>query len=122
MLISDLYLGVGVLFLFIILFQYWYYTNSINPKKQFIDDIKQIDQNGDGVISRKELKYYLTRLEEHKSSISMTWKDFGLSMCGGFISGCLIGLIQGNIHHGLAMGIMLGLVNPISVSITRRLF
>jgi hypothetical protein len=97
------------------------YFKVISPKKNIIDDIHTIDINGDGIVSRKELKYYLSRIEEEKNTNYLTSSDFIKSGVGGLIRGFLMGCILFDIEGGVTLGIMLGVLNPIISGVTKLL-
>lgn len=110
-----------MLFVISLVLQYYYFSKR-STDKRFIDDIKKIDMNDDGVISRKELKFYLSRMEDEKLDKNMTLKDFGRSITGGVIRGFLMGLLLFDWEGGLTLALILGMINPLILASERMLF
>jgi hypothetical protein len=83
---------------------------------------KNIDKNGDGYISKSELKIYLDAIERGKNNKKVRKNELMKSVFGGAVRGFLMGFILGNLEGGLAMGLVLGCVNPLLTSTEKLLF
>ncbi len=95
-----------VLILFIVIVSIWYENQTQNP-------VQVLDLDGDGKISKSELKYYLTKLEENKKKKYITRSDIFQNIFSGLVRGILMGLILDDMEGGFTLALMLGLINPI---------
>ncbi len=95
-----------VVVLFVIIISFWYENQTQNP-------VQILDLDGDGKISKTELKYYLLQLEENKKKKAITRSDIFQNVFSGLVRGVLMGLILDDMEGGFTLAIMLGLINPI---------
>lgn len=84
--------------------------------------IKTLDFDGDGKVSRAELKYYLEllRLEEQRKQTD--WNSVKKQILGGIMRGFLMGVILSDLDGGLALAFVLGTVNPLIHTMEKSLF
>lgn len=107
---KDLSIGsIVVLFIFVII-EIYYFTDDVDYRELALKDL---DLNGDGKVSRSELKYYLTEVEKKKKNKQIFTSDLKKSIAGGVVRGFLMGLILNSFEGGLVLGLILGVLNPI---------
>lgn len=84
------------------------------------DALYQLDQNGDGVVSRAELKHYLQLARQptyQKQKIRSA--EITRSMLMGAFRGLLMGLVLKDLEGGFALAFVSGLMNPVMVGAER---
>jgi hypothetical protein len=115
--IGDLSTGAVILLIVVLVIQIYLYYESDE-----IDRLDSLDFNKDGIITRKELKYYLILLENQKKKKSIKLHDIKKNILSGFVRGLLMGLILNNFEGGITLGITLSILNPLISSTEKTLF
>jgi len=108
--LGDLSIGAVVLLVGLLIVEVWFMMDDQDYSNV---TLQQLDINKDGVVSRQELKYYLTNVEKAKTKAQIKSKDIRKSIVSGVIRGFMMGLILGSFEGGLVLGLMLGIINPI---------
>ena len=106
-----------ILTLAVIIQVYIYYDKDYK-----VDKLASLDINQDGVVSRKELKYYLKLLNDKKHKKLIKFNDVLTSSLNGAARGLLMGLILQDFQGGLVLGLMLGVLNPLLANSDKLLF
>ena len=115
--LNDLSIA-GMIILIIILIVQWYYF----VQSETSIDLRDLDYNKDGIVSRGELRYYLeTVLERNKKKV-VKKKEIASSIWGGVIRGFLMGLILKDMAGGIALGLALAAINPVIMSTQKMMF
>lgn len=107
---GDLSVGAIVVLFILVLIELYYFTDDTDYNEL---TLKNLDINGDGKVSRRELKYYLLEVEKKKKNKQIFTKDLKKSIASGVVRGFLMGLILNSFEGGLVLGLMLGILNPI---------
>lgn len=115
---SDLSIGIIILLLITIIIETYLIYKHHEENQHF--DINTIDLNGDGIVSKSELKYILKQhLEKNKSPIGL--QGLLKSARSGALRGGLMGLMTHGIEGALAGGLMLGIINPLVSGLEHKL-
>jgi F0F1-type ATP synthase assembly protein I len=93
--------------LMILLLYYWY------DNMDEIDQIRKIDADKNGVVTKAELRDYLIWIEKTRRKKRIRLVDIAHSMYSGFIRGLLMGLILRDFEGGITLGLILGIINPV---------
>ena len=109
--LSDISIGPFMILVFILLFELYYLIEKKDETdiKNFIE----LDANRDGIVTRKELKRYLTILKDQQKKDTFHHDELVKIVFTGIIRGCLTGIILNNFEGGIALGIMSGILDPI---------
>lgn len=107
-----------VLLLVTIYVIYYWYKISQDTDDNLLDNL---DIDGDGKISRSELKYYLNSIENRKKQRKIEINDLKKNITSGFIRGLLMGMILQDFEGGVVLGLILMVINPI-VNTTEQLY
>lgn len=108
--LGSISVGGIILIIIVLAIQGYYYCQNDNALTQ---NIKSLDFNKDGTVSRWELKHYLEMLESEKKKKSTTWTNIKKQIIGGMFRGFLMGIILSDLEGGIALGIVLGSINPV---------
>ena len=105
--LTDISIGVWVSFSIIIVF-----SVSYAQKNTQTTDLELVDLDGDGVISKYEVKQLFKKLViEKKKNVEV--KSLLGSMATGAFRGCLMGLLLNGVEGAVTGAIVLATVNPI---------
>jgi hypothetical protein len=77
----------------------------------------ELDADGDGIITKKEVSDYIKKELERRSSSPPSTRGIMKSALSGVIRGGLMGLVLGGVEGAAASAIVLGLINPIITGI-----
>lgn len=113
---SELSIGILVVMCLIVLIEAYIIYNYIEKEA---DILHQLDLNGDGVVSRSELKYILNHHTKKKSTPSID--RLIQSARTGALRGGLMGLISHGIEGAVAGGLVLAVINPMVSGIEHML-
>jgi len=114
---SDLSYGtVIILIIAVIIITHYCYIRQTDSSP-----IHNLDLDGDGKVSRSELKHYLLLLEKERSKKRIHYFDIIKSMGSGFVRGLLMGLILQDFEGGLTLGLVLGLINPVLTGLEKMI-
>jgi F0F1-type ATP synthase assembly protein I len=108
--LDDISVGAVVILIGLIIIEVWF---MIDDKDYEYITLQELDINKDGIVSRKELKYYLTNMEKAKKRQQLKTKDILRSVTSGVVRGFMMGLILGTFEGGVILGLTLGIINPI---------
>lgn len=107
---SDISKSTIIILFIIVLIMFYHYTDST-------DVISELDSNGDGNVSRAELKYYLNNVVGSKC----VKKDELMRKTKlGLIKGFLMGFILSDFEGGIVLGLVSGVLNPLLHSMEVR--
>lgn len=115
---SDISLVSVIILICILAVEIFFMTDD---KEYHYQTIQELDINKDGIISRKELKYYLLKIEEQKNKKQIRSNEIKRSVIGGIARGFLMGLILGSFEGGVVLGLILGIINPILLGVEKSL-
>jgi len=107
---GDVSIGAMVALVLLLGLEIQYYIDNNNYTHVAIN---QIDKNGDGIITRKELKQHLLNIEKKRKFNNISSTDIAKSIISGVIRGFIMGLILNSFEGGVVLGLILGTVNPI---------
>jgi hypothetical protein len=103
--ISKIALGLMVVVLLLQFYVLW-----ILRKKAMDPVLAEMDLDQDGVVTKRELKYYL----EHSQDSPVVKQSKILKGIGsGVLRGALTGIIFQDVEGGLVLALMLAVINPI---------
>lgn len=111
--LSSISIGVYVTFV-IMLFITLTYTYR---KEKQLAEFDEIDLNGDGIITRQELKHHLTKELEKRSNQPPKMEGLAKSATSGIIRGFLMGLLINGFEGAVLGAFVLGTINPIISSV-----
>lgn len=72
-----------------------------------------LDLNKDGKVSRWELKHYLKLVKAENERRKTDWNSIKKQVVGGLFRGFLMGIILSDLEGGIALGLVLGAINPV---------
>lgn len=102
--------AVSVVFIIICMYVFYYYYNK--------PTVEDIDEDGDGIITKKELTNYIKRELEKKAKEPPKFRSILKSALSGLVRGGLMGLLLTNDLEGAATSaLVLGMINPIITGI-----
>lgn len=107
--LDNISIGVYVVFvmiLFILL------THTYHRESQ-LAEFNEIDLNGDGIITRQELKHHLAKELEKRNSQPPKMEGLVKSATSGIIRGFLMGLLINGFEGAVLGAFVLGTINPI---------
>jgi hypothetical protein len=107
---GDLSIGALIVLFILVILEVYYYIDNTDYSEL---TLKSLDKNGDGKVSRSELRFYLTEVEKKKRMRVLKTSDIKRSIVGGVARGFLMGLILDSAEGGIVLGLILGIVNPI---------
>jgi hypothetical protein len=117
---NDISIGILVVMCIVVFIEaaliYYYY----NVEHQ-IQSLDSLDLNGDGVVSRSELKQILKMHLEKKKKTPPTIDHVLKSARSGVLRGGLMGLISHGFEGAIAGGLILGIINPMVAGIEHLL-
>lgn len=119
---KDISVGSLVFLSIILLLQLHYFYKKRSRVKTIEDIMRELDYNQDGKITRKELKYYLEKIEQERKNNIMSINDFLQTVFGGVIRGFAMGLLLNSMEGGIVLGIMLGIINPLITMTQKQIF
>jgi len=106
---SDISNGSMIVLIFLLVLQvYWYYDDEYD-----VDLITTIDFNGDGVVSRKELKHYFQLLDKKSKKKKIKLNDLIRSSATGALRGFIMGFILQDWHGGWVLALICAIINPL---------
>jgi hypothetical protein len=108
--LGDISVGAVILLIGLLIIEVWF---MVDDKDYGYITLQELDINKDGIVSRQELKYYLTNMEKAKKRQQIKTKDVLRSVVSGIVRGFMMGLILGTFEGGIILGLTLGIINPI---------
>ena len=96
------------------------YYNHISEDE--IDRISSIDFNNDGMVTKKEMKYYLNLLQQRDKKNKLKRTELIKSSFSGIIRGFIMGFILCDFEGGIVLGLILAVVNPMMTGTENILF
>jgi len=115
---GDLSIGAAIFLFILVLIEVFYYTDDTDYSRITLE---KLDIDGDGTVSRSELKHYLLEVERKKNIKQIKKHDLSKSVVSGIVRGFMMGLILNSFEGGLVLGLILGIVNPILTG-TEKMF
>jgi hypothetical protein len=106
---SDLSFGAFLLLFIVLLIQIYYFYDFDDE----IDNLTDLDFDGNGKVSRQELKYYLKLVEDRTKKKKIKWREAKENIFAGVIRGFLMGFILNSVEGGLTLALILGVINPV---------
>jgi hypothetical protein len=103
--ISKIALGMMVVVLLMQFYVLW-----VLHRKNQNQLVAEMDLDRDGVVTRRELKYYL---ENSRDSPEVKKSKIVQGIGSGVLRGALTGVIFQDIEGGLVLALMLAVINPI---------
>lgn len=113
--LKDLSLGAMVVLVLVFVIQiHFMYDDTMH------NSLNQLDANGDGVITRAELKQFLeqSRRPPHGRK-KIRSSEIVRAMTMGVFRGLLMGLVLKDLTGGITLAIVAGLMNPVMVATER---
>jgi hypothetical protein len=114
---GDLSIGAVIALFMLVILEVYYIDNT----DYYELTLNNLDKDGDGKVSRSELKYYLTEVEKRKKMRVLKAGDIKLSVIGGLARGFLMGLILDSAEGGIVLGLILGIVNPVMMGVEKMI-
>ena len=111
--ISDISIG-GAIVIIIVLIILMYIHCESNTNK-FHNVLKQMDSDRNGIITRSELKQYFSMLKYENEKRVIDTNNIKKQVLSGFIRGFLMGIILSDFEGGIALGLVLGTINPVLI-------
>ncbi len=88
---------------------YYYYTKE--------DLSSEIDTDGDGIVTRAELKAYIKKELERHAENPPQFRGVVKSAISGAVRGACTGLLLSGVEGAITSAIVLGMINPIITGI-----
>lgn len=84
--------------------------------------LSSLDINKDGKVSRWELKQYLAMLKSENEKRTTNWYNIKKQIISGLFRGFLMGIVLSDLEGGIALGLVLGSINPILHTAEKSLY
>ena len=111
--------GILIVISILVILIYFYNTASgTHVDKR----LRMLDQNGDGYVSRQELKNYLTMIRNEGKTRKVDINNIKKQIISGLSRGFLMGLILSDFEGGIALGLVLGAINPLLHTASNSIF
>lgn len=116
--LQDLSIGIIIFLTIIVAIEFWIATDA--DEENHIDEVEI--NNGHIYITHEDLRSYISDLEKNKATERITGRDVYKSVFNGVVRGFLMGMVLSNLEGGVAMSLMLGLINPVILYAERSIF
>jgi hypothetical protein len=100
----------GMIILILVLFVLIHKYEDKGTNRPVLADL---DYNKDGLVSRGELRHYLSLSMKEKERSTLKASEIKRQAVSGVTRGFLMGFILGDLEGGIALGLVLGALNPV---------
>ena len=114
-------ISIGGIILIVLVFaiQAYHYCGNDDSLAR---NLQTLDFNQDGKVSRLELKHYLNLLTIDKNKEIADWNAIKKQILGGIFRGFLIGIVLNDMEGGIALGLVLGAINPVLYTAEKTIY